>query len=496
MKTLHIYIAVLFMALTGASANASVYFVNGSTGSNLYDGSSPNHSGTSLHGPKKTISVTIALASAGDDIYIANSNYNETVVITKNLNFHTSSNVQLSALTMNGSGVNLSLDGNIYVNNTITFTNGYIVGDSNSMPIVNYTTTQVGGSKNSFTYGPFGVRIASSYTHRILSFPVGKDTTYRPMQLDMTTGDAHTTTFIGEVINQSPAARCTPASESITNVSTVRYWNLTSTCICVKEGKITLGYGSDDGVDTTQSIIVKDDQEVNIGCWQNLHGAITGTRNFGTITSTCRFTGCGTFTLGNVDAATSALPVTWLSFDLNKVKPNLIKLTWATASEVNNDYFTIERSTDPTSKTWMEVCRVPGHGTSNQVNSYTCNDSTVGVLNQTVYYRPKQVDFNGAFEYYNVIKLHLELGGTAIESVYPNPASDRINVRYTTPENGVVTIRLTSLEGKTILSSKYNVTPGTQTVDIDLPEDNLAKGVYMLEVESGGQVSRHKIIKQ
>lgn len=191
------------------------------------------------------------------------------------------------------------------------------------------------------------------------------------------------------------------------------------------------------------------------------------------------------------------IPVDLISFNAKKLNPMEVELTWATASEINNDHFTIERTTDMA--TWTPVCRVDGNGNSAEIREYSCTDHTAGAAGgKTLYYRPMQVDFNGAYEYFNVIKLRLESTDqpNAVNSIYPNPAIDRINIQYHASENGVVNIRLLSIEGKLVLTSSYKVNSGQQTVDINLPEDKLAKGMYLLEVESEGLVHREKVYKQ
>lgn len=191
------------------------------------------------------------------------------------------------------------------------------------------------------------------------------------------------------------------------------------------------------------------------------------------------------------------IPVELISFNANVLTPNMVELKWVTASEVNNDYFAIEKTSDLAN--WEPVCKVHGKGNSNEINHYSCTDSSAGESgSNTVYYRPKQVDFNGTYEYFNIIKIRLESqnGTNYVENIYPNPATDRINIQYNAAENGIVNIRLLSIEGKAILASRYSAQAGQQVVDLDLPEDKLAKGMYILEVENDGQYFRQKVYKQ
>jgi hypothetical protein len=195
-----------------------------------------------------------------------------------------------------------------------------------------------------------------------------------------------------------------------------------------------------------------------------------------------------------------ALPVTLLRFDAKKLEPNVVKLEWATASETNNDYISIERSSDI--ENWKEVCRVPSEapgGNSQHVHTYSCTDYNANEDGQNlVYYRPKQVDLNGTFEYHNTIRIRLQDAtyATEIQSVFPNPATDRLNIRYNAADNSIFNLRLISLDGKSILQSQFVAKSGVQTIDLDLMEDKLKPGLYVLEIQTEGELFRQKVYKQ
>ena len=194
------------------------------------------------------------------------------------------------------------------------------------------------------------------------------------------------------------------------------------------------------------------------------------------------------------------LPVQLVKFEATKIEPSVVKLDWATASETNNEYIAIEKSSDIES--WKEVCRVPSSapgGNSQSLRDYSCYDNSADEDGQNiVYYRPKQVDLNGTFEYHGTIRVRLQDAAyaTEIQSVYPNPATDRLNIKYNTAENGTLNIRLISLDGKNLLQSKYVAKPGIQTLDLDLVENSLNPGLYVLEVQSESGVFRQKVYKQ
>ncbi|TAK35083.1 MAG: T9SS type A sorting domain-containing protein [Saprospiraceae bacterium] len=112
------------------------------------------------------------------------------------------------------------------------------------------------------------------------------------------------------------------------------------------------------------------------------------------------------------------LPVEISAFSARLVS-NAILLNWATASETNNEGFFVERSFD--ANNWELAGFVPGHGTSLEVRQYSFADGAV--FSGTTYYRLKQVDFDGRFEYSKVVSVNKNKDAGSL-SIYPNPAAD------------------------------------------------------------------------
>lgn len=124
-------------------------------------------------------------------------------------------------------------------------------------------------------------------------------------------------------------------------------------------------------------------------------------------------------TLVSDDEAVSSMPVTLVSFE-GRSENNLTKLTWKTTSETNNKGFEIERSAD--ARTFEKIGFVDGSGDSKEINTYHFTDLNPSV---TSYYRLKQLDYDGKFEYSKVISVK---SGAAIVKVFPNPAQDYLTI--------------------------------------------------------------------
>jgi hypothetical protein len=112
------------------------------------------------------------------------------------------------------------------------------------------------------------------------------------------------------------------------------------------------------------------------------------------------------------------LPIELLSFDASyNGKNNSVSLDWQTASETNNAYFLVEKSTDAVN--WQAFTKVAAQGNSTRISTYHTTDDEPGT--GTLYYRLKQVDMNGKYTYSQTVELNI--GANNAISVYPNPNS-------------------------------------------------------------------------
>ncbi len=198
-------------------------------------------------------------------------------------------------------------------------------------------------------------------------------------------------------------------------------------------------------------------------------------------------------TLASTDPA-NPLPVELLNFTGSTIN-NENYLSWETATEVNNDYFEVERSTD--GKTFTTLGRIDGGGTLPSGASYSYIDkSPVAGRN---YYRLKQVDFNGAVTYGDklVILTNDEVQQTEKLDFYiaPNPTTyDHINFVLSHATSGPVSVKLISMTGLVVSESVMD-NAGEDWVRLDAPS-SLGQGLYILEIRQGHQkVAKRVVIK-
>lgn len=200
-----------------------------------------------------------------------------------------------------------------------------------------------------------------------------------------------------------------------------------------------------------------------------------------------------TIAIENISWCTvTTLPVTLTGFDA-KTADSDARLTWATASETDNDYFGVERSFDGVSFT--SLGKVAGHGTTNTFSNYTYNDAGVAAkATGPVYYRLRQVNLDGTSTYSPVRTVAFEKGAAAIK-MYPNPA---------TPNDNQLTLDLLTLPQGEYQASLINVlgskvatytVRGGETQPLALPT-SLAPGTYIMTVQGQGVHLTQRLARQ
>lgn len=190
-----------------------------------------------------------------------------------------------------------------------------------------------------------------------------------------------------------------------------------------------------------------------------------------------------------------ALPIKLISFDAI-LKYGKVNLYWATASEVNNDYFSIERSTD--GRNFKTILTKRGAGNSTTRIEY--EDSDPAPPDGYVYYRLKQTDFDGKYTYSNIETIKNsgdnETGNSSLElkTISPNPFKSSFRADYFTNEKGKAEITLLSAKGEVVFNQTTETDAGFNTFFYD-DEKALPSGYYFLIVQFKDQKTTKKILK-
>ncbi|MBK5285145.1 MAG: T9SS type A sorting domain-containing protein, partial [Bacteroidia bacterium] len=175
------------------------------------------------------------------------------------------------------------------------------------------------------------------------------------------------------------------------------------------------------------------------------------------------------------------LPVSLVSFTASIV-PQGVLLNWSTASEINNNYFTLERSSEIMN--FESLCIHDGAGNSNHLINYSWVD--LNPLDGFNYYRLAQTDFDGTCTTFGPICIRTEESSSAlsIRNIYPNPFINSFSVSYHSANRSATLMEIYTRRGKAIYSEIMNSVQGTnyfQFGDGKLME----QGIYLITISQG-----------
>jgi len=178
-----------------------------------------------------------------------------------------------------------------------------------------------------------------------------------------------------------------------------------------------------------------------------------------------------------------------LEFD-GEVKDDGNFLFWSTASERDNDYFTLMRSID--GENFEPINTQQGAGTSNIVNHYDFLDANAP--NGFSYYRLDQTDFDGTTSRSNIVVLWRGEVNNSTMNIVPVPATNFINVSYVTESNTQVEIQIFDAIGRLVKTEKIEVIEGINQQQINI--STYSAGVYFLTIQNGEETITEKFVKE
>ena len=407
----------------------------------------------------------------------------------------TSSTSYLHKLVLKCTG-NISLSKSITVNDTFALHKGTITLDSNIITLActsnasyysssSYVVTNSTGYLTIKCLGVTGVTTT-------VWFPVGSSSTsYTPAAVKNTgTLDAFSVRVYDKMYNKYTSAG-KPSTDAIEySANNVRKtWLIEEGTPGGSNATVYLQWNALDeanGFDRTRSYIA----HYTSSAWQkNTTGTPTGSDPY-----SLSLAGITTFSPFGVGDASAALPVELTSFTAKKEQNNAM-LEWNTASEINNDHFEVQRSVD--GSLWENLASISGHGTTNTPEVYDYLDHDIEIITSTVvYYRLKQVDYDGKFEYSPIAKLNLlSQKGTGSQDyhVWYNPSDKHVYADVANGLGSAMQATLINIVGQTI--QRQYISPDKQQTRLDFDASNLANGVYSVIFEGGGNAKAIKIIK-
>ena len=180
----------------------------------------------------------------------------------------------------------------------------------------------------------------------------------------------------------------------------------------------------------------------------------------------------GIYSLSN-SGTSIILPVTFINFNGTLVD-NSARLKWTTSSEYNNKGFEVEKSTD--GQIFTGIHFVQGNGNSSVINNYNYTDRKI--LSGNNYYRLKQVDVDGKFNYSSIILLDFK---NFAWNIFGNPVTSNSWVQLQLAQTSNVTIKIITADGRVIkIINKGNISQGTYSIPLSI--GNISSGLYVVRL--------------
>jgi len=369
---------------------------------------------------------------------------------------------------------------------TMTFTSGVLTTTSAEILTFNSTSLVAGGTSTSYVDGPVRKFGTAAFT-----FPTGSGAFWARIGTLANSGNA-TTLFTAQYF--ASANSDLSVNATLLRVSTVEYWTL-SRAGTAAAARVMLFWqnGTRSGITSNAAANLRVARYNGADWIDEGNFARTGSAASGTMTGNSITTGNFTsFTFGsNVALPTNPLPIELLDFSAT-LKSDQVEIKWSTASELNNDYFTIEKATDL--EQFEEIETVPGKGTTKEENHYKTTDSNPAYGRS--YYRLKQTDFDGKFSYSDLVVVDYEGSRFSTLKVYPNPSNGH---NLTIAVNGLkdqatVPVQIYNIQGQKVFDRVLDVnTPGTLKYDLEFGSP-LKQGLYIIKAGQTLQLTQKIII--
>lgn len=319
-----------------------------------------------------------------------------------------SANPVFRRLQMNKGGNSVTLNTPISISTSATFISGVVNSTAINVFTFNDNAVSIGGSNASHVDGPV-VKIGNDP----FSFPTGDNGIFRTIAMSAPTNTAHAFTAQYFFAAQAFGGVAT-YDPSFATVSACEYWTLDRTS-GTSNVNVTLSWVSSD----CSGIYISDLPSLRVTRWNGSNwvdhgnGGTTGNTAVGTVTTSAPITSFSPITLASTSFA-NPLPVELVSFSVVPIE-NVVSLRWTTASELNNDFFTVQRSVNGVE--FSGITEVTGAGTTAATTHYEYIDQSP--LQGISYYRLKQTDFDGTTAFSEIIRIDRDRPLVLI--MYPNP---------------------------------------------------------------------------
>ncbi|MGE5798231.1 MAG: T9SS type A sorting domain-containing protein [Ignavibacteria bacterium] len=397
--------------------------------------------------------------------------------------------ISANNLTINNSN-GVTLSNAVSVNGILSLNNGIVYSTNSNLITVSASCTLSGGSSTSFIDGPLS-RGKNTAAQQTLFYPIGKNSSYRPIELIITHSNTNLSNYAAEVFNSAPISRTLPGT--LSSVSNVRYWNVAKTgSATITSAYITLNYGVDDGVSDPQDLRIAKD---NGSAWVDIGGTANGSPT-GSILSS-QFTSFSDFVLANAAGGSNPLPVELASFTAFS-RENDVILKWTTKTEMQNYGFEIERCVKPeglsNEPNWVSIGFVNGSGNSNSMKEYSFVAKKL--FSGSYLFRLKQLDADGSFQYSSEIEINVGLFPETfrLEQNYPNPFNPATIIKFAVNETSPVSVKVFDALGNEVKTLFNETAEKGKFYSVEFDGSDYASGVYYYSISGNNSHAVKKML--
>lgn len=413
-------------------------------------------------------------------------------------------------INLSSSSNQVALEANTTVSNLLILMNGGLDLNGNILSVTNPLTSSVSRTapayikceKDSFPYGELK-RTVNNNTGAYL-YPFGKSAAaadYIPFVFNIQVAGSDTGTVA--VSTYATSASNIPYPSGVTELNTGntdnsdnvvdRFWIIDAAGYSENpRAALTFTYSDSEVPVNGEDALCG--QRWNGSTWEEPGVCSPGGQIPNSSANTVIVSGVTNFATWALSRAASPLPVIFLNFEARPEGEN-INLFWSTATELNNDYFIIERGEN--SLYFRSIGKINGAGNSSAVTNYRFNDISPGGgerEEETFYYRIRQTDFDGKYSYSNIVAVRV-LNKNSSLYIYPNPSDGKeLFFRLNFPHLNQWHVTVFEISGKEVLSKSFRG-ENVRFQELNF-EKQLVKGSYLLTVKSGNNIYRQKLIVQ
>jgi hypothetical protein len=381
------------------------------------------------------------------------------------------------------------------VQDSLKFVSGKLDLSGNALTVGRTTVNGIisNASPTSYIVTSNGTVKQFTVSNAEFNFPIGDATNYSPITITLDNGAQNSASL---TVSVTPTAHPNAVGTNAATEYIKRFWSVVPNGLTLDPiYDVNYAYADSDimGSETTLRPVKYSTSTASPG-WIGSPGsgalAIDGTTaNFDAIENNFTWENLTTFSDFSAAGNGAPLPIELLSFDA-EANGNTVLVNWTTASEINNDYFTIERSADAIN--YNAIGTVDGAGNSNSSHNYQFIDAQP--LQGVSYYRLRQTDFNGTTEVFDPAVVNFNAATAQGVSLFPNPAVDYAHVMVQSVAQGTGSIRITDLSGRLVSMQNVTIDSGVQPFTIDTRK--LGMGHYVISVTmADGQTYTLPLIK-